>query len=59
MLGLDVPWRAAVVGLMLERVGSVKVIADSELDVKSWFERQMSGDGWKSIYPPHGQTARR
>jgi hypothetical protein len=51
ILGLDMPWRAAVVGLMLERVGSVKVIADSELDVKSWFERQMSGDGWKSIYP--------
>ncbi|KGN39886.1 hypothetical protein [Knoellia aerolata] len=51
ILGPDLPWQAAVVGLILERVGSVRVIADSELNVKSWFERQMSGDGWKSIYP--------
>lgn len=49
-LGPDVPWQAAVVGLMLERVGAIQVALEGPSDLKDWFEKQTSGDGWKSVY---------
>lgn len=50
-LGPNVAWQAAVVGLMLERVGSVKIVCGGAEDSKEWFEEQLSGEGWKSMYP--------
>ena len=49
-LGPDVAWQAAVVGLLLERVRSVKVTSAGPQDVEVWFKNQTSGEGWKSVY---------
>ena len=49
-LGHDVAWQAAVVGLMLERVGSVHILNSTDGDPETWFKSQLSNEGWKPVY---------
>lgn len=49
-LGPDVAWQAAVVGPMLERVGSVHIVNSAAGDLEEWFKSQTANEGWKPIY---------